>query len=151
MVSFLTTSGQIWASGGPAFGIPVITYGRKEIISKVVTREGHFSLPPLPGVSCLRFDMVRSVPDRMGGAQGRASAPTAALFVAEADRLVGLLVHKSQAVFDASLAQVGARGGGAPSSRPCKYVLNTLMQAFQLPALARAVAERTLVRAPPPH
>lgn len=31
-----------------------------------------------------------------------------------------------------------------PSSRPCKYVLNTLMQAFQLPALAQSVAEPTL-------
>jgi len=42
------------------------------------------------------------------------------------------------------LAQVGGRAGTAPGSRACKYVLNTLMQAFQLPALARAVAESTL-------
>ena len=39
--------------------------------------------------------------------------------------------------------QVGA-GRAAPPSRASKYVLNTLMQAFQLPSLARAVAESTL-------
>jgi hypothetical protein len=40
-------------------------------------------------------------------AHGRSSAPTVALFVAQADQLVGLLVQKSRAVFNSSLAQVG--------------------------------------------
>ncbi|XXG85325.1 hypothetical protein AAC387_Pa11g0421 [Persea americana] len=54
----------------------------------------------------------------------------------DADRLVACLATKVAKSFDLSLA-------GA-SSRSCKYVLNTLMQTFQIKRLAHAVKESTL-------
>ncbi|KAL5994649.1 Protein MICROTUBULE ORGANIZATION 1 [Asimina triloba] len=56
--------------------------------------------------------------------------------VKDADRLVGCLASKVAKTFDFCLA-------GA-SSRSCKYVLNTLMQTFQIKKLAYAVKENTL-------
>ncbi|CAN6462652.1 unnamed protein product [Victoria cruziana] len=56
--------------------------------------------------------------------------------VKDADRLVSCLAAKVPKAFDFSLA-------GA-SSRSCKYVLNTLMQTFQIKRLAYAVKESTL-------
>ncbi|XP_020521683.1 protein MOR1 isoform X2 [Amborella trichopoda] len=56
--------------------------------------------------------------------------------VKDADRLVSCLATKVPKTFDFSLA-------GA-SSRSCKYVLNTLMQTFQIKRLAHAVKESTL-------
>ncbi|KAL0398629.1 UNVERIFIED_CONTAM: protein MOR1 [Sesamum radiatum] len=56
--------------------------------------------------------------------------------VKDADRLVSCLANKVAKTFDFSLT-------GA-SSRSCKYVLNTLMQAFQNKRLAHAVKESTL-------
>ncbi|XP_031503341.1 protein MOR1 isoform X2 [Nymphaea colorata] len=56
--------------------------------------------------------------------------------VKDADRLVSCLAAKVPKAFDFSLA-------GA-SSRSCKYVLNTLMQTFQIKRLAHAVKESTL-------
>ncbi|CAA7389138.1 unnamed protein product [Spirodela intermedia] len=56
--------------------------------------------------------------------------------VKEADRLVSCLANMVPKTFGFSLA-------GA-SSRSCKYVLNTLMQTFQIKRLAHAVRERTL-------
>ncbi|KAG0602469.1 hypothetical protein M758_10G016500 [Ceratodon purpureus] len=54
----------------------------------------------------------------------------------DADLLVTTLFVKVTTTFNLSLA-------GA-SSRPCKYVLNTLMQTFQVKKLSRAVKEGTL-------
>ncbi|KAG6755568.1 hypothetical protein POTOM_041399 [Populus tomentosa] len=56
--------------------------------------------------------------------------------VKDADRLVSCLANKVARTFDFSLT-------GA-SSRSCKYVLNTLMQTFQIKTLAYAVKESTL-------
>ncbi|XP_077250058.1 protein MOR1-like isoform X3 [Tasmannia lanceolata] len=56
--------------------------------------------------------------------------------VKDADRLVASLATKVAKTFDFSLA-------GA-SSRSCKYVLNTLMQIFQIKRLAHSVKENTL-------
>ncbi|OAY83553.1 protein MOR1 isoform X1 [Ananas comosus] len=56
--------------------------------------------------------------------------------VKEADRLVSCLAIMVPKTFNFSLS-------GA-SSRSCKYVLNTLMQTFQIKRLARAVKESTL-------
>uniref|UniRef100_A0A1D1XIA6 Protein MOR1 n=1 Tax=Anthurium amnicola TaxID=1678845 RepID=A0A1D1XIA6_9ARAE len=56
--------------------------------------------------------------------------------VKEADKLVSCLANMVPKTFGFSLA-------GA-SSRSCKYVLNTLMQTFQIKRLAHAVRERTL-------
>lgn len=56
--------------------------------------------------------------------------------VKDADRLVSILSNKVSKTFEFSLT------GG--SSRSCKYVLNTLMQAFQNRTLAHAVKENTL-------
>ncbi|XP_068645428.1 protein MOR1-like isoform X2 [Aristolochia californica] len=56
--------------------------------------------------------------------------------VKDADKLVACLASKVAKTFDFSLA-------GA-SSRSCKYVLNTLMQTFQLKKLAHTVKESTL-------
>ncbi|MQM08157.1 hypothetical protein Taro_041011 [Colocasia esculenta] len=56
--------------------------------------------------------------------------------VKEADRLVSCLANMVPKTFGFSLA-------GA-SSRSCKYVLNTLMQTFQIKRLAHAVRESTL-------
>ncbi|KAK4759750.1 hypothetical protein SAY87_022881 [Trapa incisa] len=58
--------------------------------------------------------------------------------VKDADRLVSCLADKVAKTFDFSLT-------GA-SSRSCKYVLNTLMQTFQIKHLAHAVKEGTLDR-----
>ncbi|KAG6756741.1 hypothetical protein POTOM_040182 [Populus tomentosa] len=56
--------------------------------------------------------------------------------VKDADRLVSCLANKVARTFDFSLT-------GA-SSRSCKYVLNTLMQTFQIKTFAHAVKESTL-------
>ncbi|XWS11460.1 hypothetical protein CRYUN_Cryun37aG0000100 [Craigia yunnanensis] len=56
--------------------------------------------------------------------------------VKDADRLVSCLANKVAKTFDFSFT-------GAPS-RSCKYVLNTLVQAFQNKRLAHAVKENTL-------
>ncbi|XP_058078323.1 protein MOR1 isoform X2 [Magnolia sinica] len=56
--------------------------------------------------------------------------------VKDADRLVACLASKVANTFDFCLA-------GA-SSRSCKYVLNTLMQTFQIKRLAHSVKESTL-------
>ncbi|KAK1306094.1 Protein MOR1 [Acorus calamus] len=56
--------------------------------------------------------------------------------VKDADKLVSCVASMVSKAFDFSLA-------GA-SSRSCKYVLNTLMQAFQIKKLAHAVKESTL-------
>ncbi|XP_068640507.1 protein MOR1-like isoform X2 [Aristolochia californica] len=56
--------------------------------------------------------------------------------VRDADKLVACLASKVAKTFDFSLA-------GA-SSRSCKYVLNTLMQTFQIKKLAHAVKQSTL-------
>ncbi|PWA59320.1 ARM repeat superfamily protein [Artemisia annua] len=56
--------------------------------------------------------------------------------ITDADRLVSCLAAKVAKTFDISL--MGA------SSRSCKYVLNTLMQAFQNKRFAHAVNQRTL-------
>ncbi|XP_024517263.1 protein MOR1 [Selaginella moellendorffii] len=57
-------------------------------------------------------------------------------FAKDADRLVRILTLKVTTTFNMGL-------GGA-SSRSCKYVLNTLMQTFQLKKLAHGVREATL-------
>ncbi|XP_042752685.1 protein MOR1 [Lactuca sativa] len=54
----------------------------------------------------------------------------------DADRIVCCLAYKVAITFDFSLM--------GESSRPCKYVLNTLMQIFQNKRLAHVVSERTL-------
>ncbi|PWA88987.1 protein MOR1 [Artemisia annua] len=56
--------------------------------------------------------------------------------VTDADRLVACLSTMFAKTFDFSVMSA--------SSRFCKYVLNTLMQAFQIKRLAHAVKERTL-------
>ncbi|XP_057470901.1 protein MOR1-like isoform X2 [Actinidia eriantha] len=56
--------------------------------------------------------------------------------VKDADRLVSCLANKVAKTFDVCLA-------GA-SSRSCKYVLNTLMQTFQIKQLGHAVKESSL-------
>eukprot|EP00899_Mesostigma_viride_P007986 jgi/Mesvir1/17189/Mv07609-RA.2 len=66
------------------------------------------------------------------GAPGSATALAA--HAADADRLVGMLAAKVPVTF----------ASAAVSARACKYVLNTLMQLFQLRVMATAVPEGTL-------
>ncbi|ONK78042.1 uncharacterized protein A4U43_C02F13600 [Asparagus officinalis] len=69
-------------------------------------------------------------------ATGDPESSTAEELVKEADRLVSSLATMVPKTFNFSLS-------GA-SSRSCKYVLNTLMQTFQIKRLAHAVKEVTL-------
>ena len=63
-------------------------------------------------------------------------AATLAAMAPDVDRLVGLLAKRISPIFDAA-----AVAPGPSTARACKYVLNTLMQVFQEPALASAVGE----------
>uniref|UniRef100_A0A7N1A6B8 TOG domain-containing protein n=1 Tax=Kalanchoe fedtschenkoi TaxID=63787 RepID=A0A7N1A6B8_KALFE len=75
---------------------------------------------------CHELDLVINDPESSGMEE----------IMKDADRLVSCLATKVPKTFDYSLA-------GA-SSRSCKYVLNTLMQAFQNRKLAHAVKESIL-------
>ena len=63
-------------------------------------------------------------------------AATLAAMAPDVDRLVGLLAKRISPIFVAA-----AVAPGPSTARACKYVLNTLMQVFQEPALASAVGE----------
>ncbi|KAK9814323.1 hypothetical protein WJX72_004049 [[Myrmecia] bisecta] len=79
----------------------------------------------------------------MEAASGKASPATLATLAASANELVMELTKKVHQVFDSACAELEATGR-APSSRGCKYSLNTLMQTFQLHIMASAIAARPL-------
>lgn len=62
--------------------------------------------------------------------------PVLEAMAGDADRLVGLLAERVPPIFEAAAA-----APGPSTTRACKYVLNTLMQVYQEPALAGAVSE----------
>lgn len=71
---------------------------------------------------------------------GEQSEDIAAIFAADADKLVALLAAQVARSFEAAAS---AAVQPAPS-RACKYVLNALMQTFSVVRMARAVAEPTV-------
>ena len=73
-------------------------------------------------------------------ASGEYGEDAAALFAADADKLVDLLSTQVSRTFEAAAS---AAVQPAPS-RGCKYVLNALMQTFSVVRMARAVAEPTV-------
>ncbi len=73
-------------------------------------------------------------------AAGAHTEDAAAMFAADADRLVAMLTVQVARVFDKAVTTVTQP---APS-RACKYALNALMQTFSTVRMARAVAEPTV-------
>lgn len=76
-------------------------------------------------------------------ASGQCRPEMVARFVQDATHLVEILTQNSRLMFHSALTMVET-SGVPPSSRACKYVLNTLMQVFQVPQLAKACQEATL-------